>query len=186
MLSRAFIFAIFLSISACRTTPIGEQPLSRPLLSASVLNGDRSVTQVVHGAFGSRDMTLNCVVTTRGDSVTVIGLTAMGVRLFTLKHESGAVQVEKHMPIPEQLTPERLLADFQLVYWPLSALKAPLERAGWRISEPYSRTRRLYRGDRLIAEVHYESNDPWHGRVWLVNLEYEYTLGIDSTPVDAR
>jgi hypothetical protein len=66
------------------------------------------------------------------------------------------------------------------VYWPLAALQQPLAAASWQISEPAPGTRRLRRDDHVIAEVHNASDDPWHGRTWLVNLEHGYTLSIDS------
>ena len=41
--------------------------------------------------------------------------------------------------------------------------------------------RRLRRGDALIAEVHYTTADPWSGRLWFVNFEFDYSLTIDTT-----
>lgn len=152
-----------------------------PLLAPASLQAERSASQVVRGAFGSREMTFNCVLAVKGGTLTVIGLTALGVRAFTLRYDGREVSVENTLPIPAQMTPERLLADIQLVYWPLSTLQPTLKRAGFDVSEPYTGTRRLRRGDTLIAEVHYERADAWQGRSWLVNLQHGYTLGIDST-----
>jgi hypothetical protein len=152
-----------------------------PLLTPASLQAERSASQVVRGAFGAREMTFNCVLAVKGDTLTVIGLTALGVRAFTLRYDGREVAVENTLPIPEHMTPERLLSDIQLVFWPLAALQDKLNDAGWQLSEPYSGTRRLRRGDTLIAEVHYERADAWQGRSWLVNLQHGYTLGIDST-----
>ena len=123
---------------------------------------------------------MNCVVTVHGDMLTVIGLSAKGVRAFTLRYDGKQVAVENDLPVPPQLTPERLLADIQLVYWPLDALRSSLQSNGWELTEPFSGTRRLRRGATLVAEVHYDNIDPWQGRSWLVNLQYGYTLAIDS------
>jgi len=176
---RVSLFIALLLLSACATTRAPDTG-ARPLVSPAALRADRSANQIVRGAFGAREMTFNCVVTVRGDTLTVIGLTAMGVRAFTLRYDGGHIQVDNDLPVPPQLTPERLLADIQLVLWPLNALQPLLERDGWQLTE-ISGTRRLRRGDTLIAEVHYGSADPWAGRSWLVNLEHSYTLGIDST-----
>jgi hypothetical protein len=153
---------------------------SRPLLAPATLGGDRSVNQIVRGAFGEREMTMNCVVTVKGDVMTIVGLSAVGVRLFTMKYDGQATSVDNNVPIPPQLTPERLLADLQLVYWPVTTLDKPLAAAGWQLSEVGAGTRRLRRDSRLIAEVHYAASDAWSGRAWLVNLEHGYTLSIES------
>jgi hypothetical protein len=158
---------------------------SRPLVAPGALNAERAANQVVHGAFGAREMTFNCVLSVRNETVTVIGLTALGVRAFTVRYDGNQVEVENELPVPSQLTPERLLADIQLVFWPYTALQSVLEKAGWQITEPFLHTRRLRRGDQLIAEVHYDGGDPWRGRSWLVNLEHHYTLGIDSSVLGA-
>jgi hypothetical protein len=91
------------------------------------------------------------------------------------------VSAEKSVGLPEDFKPEWLIADLQFVFWPLKSLEAPLRDAGYEISESAPGTRRLRRGDRLIAEAHYIGNDPWSGRAWLVNLEYGYSLQIDES-----
>jgi hypothetical protein len=186
----AMRWAIGLSLSllqACtHLAPAGTQgTATRPLVPPASLAADRAANQVVRGAFGEREMTFNCVLSKQGNVLTVVGLTAMGVRAFTLKYDGQTISVENNLPVPPQLTPELLLADIQLVFWPLSALQPALAAAGWQLTEPFSGTRRLRRGDTLAAEVHYDRADPWSGRSWLVNLEHSYTLGIDSTSLTA-
>jgi hypothetical protein len=153
---------------------------ARPLVAPSTAGADKSVSQIVRGAFGLRDMTMNCVVTLQDGAMTVVGLSALGLRVFTIRYDGATTTVDNSLPVPPQLTPERLLADLQLVYWPLHALAPPLTSAGWQLSEPAPGTRRLRRDDRIVAEVHYSNDDPWNGRSWLVNLEHGYTLNIES------
>jgi hypothetical protein len=125
-------------------------------------------------------MTINCVVTVKNGTMTVVGLSAMGLRVFTIRYDGQNTTVDNTLPIPAQLTPERILADMQLVLWPLQALDSVLRQAGWELTEPAPATRRLRRDARVVAEVHYAGDDPWSSRSWLVNLEHDYTLSIDS------
>jgi hypothetical protein len=170
---------MLLALAGCATQRV-QTGGGRPLLAPASLGEERSVTQVVRGAFGPREMTMNCVVTVKDGVMTVVGLNAMGVRLFTIRYDGTTTTVDNSLPVPAQLTPERLLADLQLVHWPLRPLQAALRGDGWELSEPAPGTRRLRQGERLIAEVHYAGADPWQGRSWLVNLEYGYTLNIES------
>ncbi len=153
---------------------------ARPLVAPSTLGSEQSVSQIVRGAFGPRDLTMNCVVTIKDGTMTVVGLSALGLRLFTIRYDGATTSVDNTVPVPPQLTPERLLADLQLVHWPIAALQQSMNNAGWKLTEPAPGTRRLRRDDRVVAEVHYADEDPWSGRSWLVNLEHGYTLSIES------
>ena len=175
---------MLLALAGCASLPVQSPEASRPLVAPALLGTEQAVTQIVRGAFGPRDMTMNCVVTVKDGTMTVVGLSAMGLRVFTIRYDGQQTTVDNSLPVPAQLTPERLIADLQLVHWPVSALAAPLEKAGWELSEPAPGTRRLRRDQRVVAEVHYTGSDPWQGRSWLVNLEHGYTLNIESKRMD--
>jgi hypothetical protein len=181
---RALLAVGLLWLGACASTPqvpvLASEPKVRPLLPPSTLGQDRAMNQVVRTAMGAREFTFNCVVTVKDDVTTVVGLNAVGVRLFTLRHDGSQVQVEKSAGLPAAFDPAHMLADLQLVFWPLAPLQSRLREEGWKLGEPAPGTRRLLRGDRLVAEVHHAAEDAWTGRSWLVNFEYGYSLQIDS------
>lgn len=185
---RLAVLGLVSLLTACAATPRSPAPASRPLVAPAALGQDREVSQVVRAAVGAREVTLNCVVTVREGTMTVVGLNAVGVRLFTVRYDGQAVQADKSPGVPSEVRPEQLLADLQLVYWPLPALQSRLQAEGWQLSEPSPGIRRLRRGGQLVAEVHYGA-DPakgagaeqaWTGRIWLVNFQYDYALQIDS------
>jgi hypothetical protein len=172
---------VLLTLGACATTPPrAPASASWPLVSPASLGSDRVVSQVVRGAFGSRELTINCVVTVKDGSMTLVGMNSLGPRLFTIRYDGKAVHSEIAPPLQGALVPERLLADMQLVFWPFASLEKPLQEAGWTLSEPAPGLRRLRYGDRLIAEAHYGGDDPWSARSWFVNFEHGYSLQIDS------
>lgn len=174
--SRNILTVLLLALVACATEPSRQVP-ARPLLPPASLGAERSANQIVHGAVGTREMTVNCIVTVSRDTMSVVGLSAIGMRLFTIRYDGRDVQVEAGIPLPERLTPEHLLADLQLVFWPLQVLKD----AGLDVAQYDSGTRYLRRDGRVIAEAHYGSADPWTARSWLVNFEHDYSLQIDSS-----
>jgi hypothetical protein len=172
-------FALLMLVACASMAPV-KDPAPRPLVAPASLGGDRVVNQVVRGAFGARELTLNCVVTVKDGVVTLVGLNALGVRLFTIRYDGNTVQSEAAPAMSGPLMPERLLADLQLVYWPLASLSKSLTTVGLQVSEPAPGVRRLRRGEQLVAEAHYSTSDPWSGRSWLVNFELGYSLQIDS------
>jgi hypothetical protein len=175
---------VLLALGACAVTPAklvnsaGATP--RPLVAPATLGSDRVVNQVVRAAYGARELTFNCVVTVKDGSMTLVGLNSLGIRLFTIRYDGTRVEAETAPAMQGPLMPERLLADLQLVFWPLASLEKPMRDGGWQLSEPSPGTRRLRRGELLIAEAHYGTQDAWSGRSWLVNFEHGYSLQIDS------
>jgi hypothetical protein len=170
-----------LTLGACASSPPRAPAAALwPLVAPASLGSERVVSQVVRGAFGSRELTFNCVVTVKDGSMTMVGMNSLGLRLFTIRYDGKAVQSEMAPAMPKAFMPERLLADMQLVFWPFASLEKPMRDAGWQLSEPTAGLRRLRHGDQLIAEAHYDGEDPWSARSWLVNFEHGYSLQIDS------
>lgn len=157
----------------------GPGATTLPLLSPASLEAARSVEQILHAAYGTGEATLQCIVEVTPQRLQVTGLTALGQRVFTLEQDADGVRAEASAFAPQFVDPERIVADMQLAYWPLQALQAAAPE-GVRVSEPRSGVRRLERDGRLVAEVHFADPDPWNGRLWLVNLEFGYSLDIRS------
>lgn len=153
-------------------------------LPPSSLQQERSARQIVHAAFGEQQATLQGVLSVDAHALRFVALDPVGQRLFTLTLDDEGSRIEGARVLPEQLSPQRWLADLQFVFWPLPALQAAGERVGLAVSEPVEGTRRIRRGERLIAEIHYAGSDPWRGRYWISNFEFSYALTVDSLPLE--
>lgn len=169
-------------VSTPRTPPVGETDW--PLLSPASLAQTRQSAQVLHGDYGDASFSLRSVVTVDARQLTVIGLTSLGLRAFTVNYDGRNLREERAPQVPEALRTRQLLNDLQLVFWPLPALQQAWQAAGGEVSEPYPGTRRLRRAGSLLAEVHYAA-DPWNGRVWLRHFDHPYSLYIESSPLDS-
>ncbi|MGE0115891.1 MAG: DUF3261 domain-containing protein [Steroidobacteraceae bacterium] len=169
-------------VSAPRTPPVSES--GWPLLSPASLGQTRQITQILRGDYGDASFKLRSVVTVDAQQLTVIGLTSMGLRAFTVKYDGQNLSEERAPQVPEALQARQLLNDLQLAFWPLPALQQAWQAAGGEVSEPYAGTRRLQRAGNLLAEVHY-ADDPWNGRVWLRHFDHPYSLYIESIPLES-
>ena len=158
-------------------------PAGWPLLAPATLGTDRAVTQVLRAAFADREMTFNCVVKVDHELLTVVALSAIGARLFTLKFDGSEPHVLPATALPAPFRPEGLLNDLQLAFWDLAKLQAAFAGTSWQVTEPFASTRRLKHAGRLVAEVHYASADPWSGRLWLANFAFGYSLSVDTRAV---
>jgi hypothetical protein len=174
--------ALFLAGCAASAPRPASVAAGLPLLAPATLGESRTVQQVLHVAFGDRDATLNAVLSLTPEKLQVVGLNAVGLRLFTVEYAGGELKSERAPGLPAEVDPARVLSDLQLAFWPLSALQAATRDTAYEIIEPYARARRLKRNGRLIAEVHYADDRPWSGRVWLSNFEHGYSLAVDPAP----
>lgn len=166
------------------TAPATATAQIPPVLGGNALGSARSASQVVRGAFGEREVTLQCAVQVQGNTLTVIGVSAMGQRVFTLSYDGDKLTAEASPFVPSGFAPERLLADLELALWPLKSLQAAYAGTPWAVTEPYAGDRRLRRDGKLIAEVHYTGADPWNTRYWISNFEFGYALAVDPQPPD--
>ncbi len=174
------------SLSACVSTThntAAVEASSWPLLTPASLGQTRLITQILHGEYGDNNFSLHSVVTADAQQLTVIGLTSMGLRAFTLKYDGQNLNEARAPQVPAALQSRQLLNDLQLAFWPLSALQQSWQSAGGEVSEPYAGTRRLKKAGVLLAEVHYAA-DPWNGRVWLKHFDHRYSLYIESSPME--
>jgi hypothetical protein len=154
-----------------------------PLLSPASLAQTRQVSQVLRGDYAEHSFSLRSVVSVDAQQLTVIGVTSMGLRAFTLKYDGEHLSEDRVPQVPDALQARQLLNDLQLAFWPLTALQQSWRAAGGELDEPYPGTRRLHRAGVLLAEVHYAS-DPWNGRVWLRHFDHPYSLYLESSPLE--
>jgi predicted hotdog family 3-hydroxylacyl-ACP dehydratase len=177
-----------LLLAGCVSAPHVNAPITVgassawPLLSPVSLQQTRRVTQVLRGDYADNSFTLRSVVTVDAQQLTVIGLTSMGLRAFTLKYDGHNLAEERAPQVPESLQSRQLLNDLQLAFWPLATLQQAWQAQGGAVSEPYPGTRRLHRAGVLLVEVHYAA-DAWNGRVWLRHFDTPYSLFIETSPM---
>jgi len=160
-------------------TPVPET--AHAPLAAPDAVGSRSASQVIHAAYGAHSVVLRTAIETGPGKLDVVGVTATGQRVFSAHYDGKTIDAKKSPFVPDTLDPERVLADMQLALWPLPAVQAAFRERGLTVTEPFAGLRRMTRGDTLIAEVHYAGADPWSGRLWFVNFEFDYSLTIDTT-----
>lgn len=175
-----------LVLAGCVSTPRAHAPdgvIGWPLLSPASLMQSHQVSQVLRGDYADNSFSLRSVVTVDAQQLTVIGLSSMGLRAFTLKYDGHNLSEQRAPQVPDSLQARQLLNDLQLAFWPLPALQQAWQAAGGEVTEPYPGTRRLKRANTLLAEVHYAA-DPWNGRVWLRHFDYPYSLYIESSPLE--
>jgi hypothetical protein len=184
---RRALATIAVLLGACaHVETVQRAPEIFPVLAPSTLGAERSAQQVLNVSYRDQEATLSVVLDVTPTHLKAIGLSAVGVRLFTIDYDGERLQTEKLPGLPEQIDAQRMLADLQLALWPLTALQAATSNTTYSIGEPSAGTRRVKRSGKLYEEVHYAGNDPWSGKLWLSNYEFGYSIAVESAPLGPK
>jgi len=180
------IIAIFLSIilSSC-TLMQPQQSTYKPELMpiARPLGPPRRIVQQINAVWADRQESLLAVLELDAKHIAMAGLSNDGLSLFNLTYDGRTVKSDKSPLLPEQVAPEFIISDLQLVYWPVAELQKILP-AEWRLEVAENKRILIVRNKKQV-EVNYLSPDPvWPKSVELVNFQYNYRLNIKTISYD--
>jgi len=156
--------------------------LAPPLLRVPLreLGEPRTLEQRLTLTRHGRSVVLDGVADVSAARVQLIA-TTLGVRLYALEYDGARVRAQATGVPNGGLPPSAALDDFLMLYAPAAALERVLPDDLRLVATEGGRA--LYRGDRLLVSVTYESADPANGRSRLRNAALDYDLVVDSAVV---
>jgi len=178
---RRLKFLVLLTcLSSCALLTPSDEPEPAELIPmAQPLNPARRIVQQITAFWPGRQETLLCVLELDKHGIAIAGLSTDGVSLFNLSYDGKALTLEKSPLLPAGFSPQFIVKDLQLVYWPLAELQKILPRQ-WRL-EADNHHRRLFYNNELQVDVDYLQPDAtWAKSVALTNHRYHYKLHIKT------
>ena len=201
---RSFVFrfsvaGILLLLASCsnlsmRNLTVVEiaNDVSIDLAIEGSLPGNRVVTQKVIATHNGEEHQLLAQIEIENDTLTMVGLSALGNRLFSVIYANGELTQQSSPLIIRTIAAEYMLADFLLCYWSIDLLETRLAATTLRVQQDLFENgkRTFYRGDfypgaKAVIEIDYQYKDPWQGRVTYHHIERDYTLVIETLAVEA-
>ncbi|WP_262963934.1 DUF3261 domain-containing protein [Methylobacter psychrophilus] len=174
----ALIILACLSSCALLTHP-EESESAKSIPMASPISPARRVMQQITASWPGRQETLICVLELDSKHVAIAGLSNEGLSLFNLNYDGKSLTLNKSPLLPDSFSPELIIKDLQLVYWPQAELQKILPRY-WRL-EADSQHRRLYYHNELRVDVDYlQPHSLWAKEVKVTNHHYNYYLHIKT------
>jgi len=173
-------FALVLFVLAGCATP---RPWLAPLAPAT-LGTSIQARQEVTATRGDTINSLQVALKVNADTLTMIGLTPLGQRLFTLVWDGQQANVTTHIDNLRGLDPYWILAELQMTYWPLAPLRAALP-ADLQLSQ-HGSARSLWRDDKLLWFRSSALADIWHSEVQLYNARLGYRLSIKPLSIEGN
>jgi len=128
-------------------------------------------SQLISASYGGQNFYFNAWVQADENGMDLSLFNEMGASMGELSYKNGAINFTSQV-FPKNLSPEYIVADFQLCFYNPIMLKKALEQCGL-ILEISGSTRRVLNGKTLIVEIEKTQN-----MVRLVNhlRRYAYTL----------
>ncbi|WP_423823897.1 DUF3261 domain-containing protein [Salinisphaera sp. SPP-AMP-43] len=170
--ARVALALLITLLAGCAPTPL-IQPLGPAALGQSV-EARQQVTVRYHG----RTRSVQVALKVQPDDLRLIGLSAIGQRLFTLGWNGQSIERRSGLDESSDLPAERILADLELSYWPLPALRSALDDTDLSL-ETLGSTRALWRGDTLLWIAYRGPGDLWNSRLRVYNARAGYRLDVE-------
>jgi hypothetical protein len=146
-----------LSLVACALIGCASKPaqtLESPALAPGIAFAEAErYTQLVVVSRSGSDYRLLCVLELSERGLVLVAFTELGARLFTLEYGPDHMVIDRSPVLPSSFDAKLVLADLQLVYWPITILQSSM-RDGWMVAESGQRgERRVLHHGEVVAEV---------------------------------
>ena len=180
MPSRLIGLVLLASLTGCaslsppqKTEAVASIPLAQPI------GPTRRVVQQLTAIWPGKQESLMCVLELDKQHIAIAGLSNEGISLFNLTYDGKKLVLEKSPLLLGNFSPEWIIKDLQLVYWPVAELTQLLPKQ-WRL-EADTRHRRLYFDNEKRVDVTYLQPDArWPKTVDLTNHHDHYQLHIET------
>jgi hypothetical protein len=159
----------------------GEPILNTPLPLGS-LGHDLSLSQVVTSEDNGESRSLRVEVEVSAQRLVMVGLTHMGVPLFTLALDSQGLSTTTLNAEVLPFDPRHILSDFQLAHWPREILARDLARRGYQLRGDGKGATRSVHGAKgeLLATVEYPQPGDSEADLVIQHYDLPYRLLIHT------
>ena len=183
---RLTMLAAIVSIAAGCTQaargPDADGAVLQALLPPASLGENLSLSQLVVGEFQGQTHSLHIEIEITPTRMVMVGLTPMGVPIFTLEQEANEIEVQTLGSDSFPFDPRHILSDFQIAYWPEAVLSDKFHSFGLTVREtPTAGSREILAesGEVLVA-VTYLDNADGAGDIIIEHFDPPYRLQIET------
>ena len=148
-MSRLTSTTLIACLIGCASVAPESPPLAQPLTFAD----SQRMTQTATIARDGETYRMLCILEFGRRGLVLVAFTELGQRLLTIEYGPDRFTIDLSPVLPDRFDAKLVLADLQLVYWPLNVLDKSL-RAGWSVSQSATGDmRRLTHDGAVVATV---------------------------------
>lgn len=179
---RTVLLLLGLVLTGCAVSspPKSANPDRFLTLTPASLGRNLALSQLVTGTHGGDTYRARYEVEVVGDRLAIVGLSPIGLTLFTLVQRGEEVSVDSRLAEVQRFDPRYTLFDLYLTYWPESTLKPALEMIGMTLETADGSRERTVRDDqgRRVATVVYPEGGSPAGAIVIEHFDRPYRLEI--------
>lgn len=149
-------------------------------LTPESLGRNLVLSHLVTGKYGGKTYRARYEIDVVGDRLTIVGLSPLGITLFTLVQQGESVSVDSRLGGAPAFDPRYTLFDLYLTYWPENVLGPALEMNGMTLEINAGGKTRTVRdaGGRLVATVMFPSGATPGAATRIEHFDRPYSLKI--------
>lgn len=134
--------------------------------------------QLVTATYQDQTITFEGQISANKDRFLMVGLDGFGRRAIEIDWTKDGIKYTSASFVPSQLKAENILADIIILYWPETSVRKSIN--GKLVAKKNSRS--VFINEKEIIQAKYKPNkkDVWDGVVEYKNLEFGYSLQIQS------
>lgn len=180
---RLFLMLLALVLSGCRTAPKNPTPTAwlkpgvQVTLPSPTLPVPVSYQQLLTGRFNGQSQSLLVMMNADGQSLSLAGLSSVGVRLFLVNWDGKTIHTEQSVVTPQLPPASQVLADVMLSHWPISAWTTALP-AGWTLTDVGDRRELRDNHGALITRIAYLRRDGQRVPISITQYVFGYQIAI--------
>lgn len=137
-----------------------------------------SSQQMLTGQFKGKSQSLLVMLDARQNSLSLVGLSPLGIKLFMLNYDSTGLHTEQSIVIPHLPPASQVLADVMLSFYPTTSWQ-PYLPAGWSLTDK-GETRQLKDSTgQAVMTIHYRLVNQQRLPISLEQLAFHYQISIN-------
>lgn len=188
--SIALLCVLFVTACAVFEAPTPKSADSRYFLSLTPesLGRNLSLSQLVTGAFQGDTYRARYEVEIVGDRLTIVGLSPLGITLFTLVQRGETVTMDSRLKAMSGFDPRYTLFDLYLTYWPADVLGRALIKNRMTLDVDARNSNRIVRDadGKTVATVTYPPDRNRGGVTVIAHVDPPYRLRISPLKAAGR
>lgn len=179
----AMLLTLLIVASACTTKNAPPKAwLSKNIevnLPAPSRDTELHVQQLLSTTYQDKTHSLIVLLDAKDDNVQLVGLTPIGIRLFTASYDKNGIHSKQAMPIPNLPKANQVLADIMLAYWPITTWQNLLPK-DWKLTDVNDMRYLKNENNEPILEIQYQEKNNVRTPIKVTHYVFGYSIQLDD------
>lgn len=185
---RKFLFwltcFVTIFLSSCATKPTTETWLTKETkvnLPKPDLNQPYHCQQLLTFKYNGQENSLITLVNAESNTLTAVGLSTLGIRLFKIEYRDNVITTEQNIFIKELPPASQILSDIMLSVWPIQKWQTVLPK-GWQLIDNDLHRKLINDKQETIIDITYQQQPSMQIRkpIYLKHNVFNYQITIQN------